>query len=123
METIIVQETDAGVLDVLTQALELENFQVYPLQDTEHNFLELIEKARPHVVILDFKINGVKSLQILRTIKAEYPHLPVIALSCNNNINTVALANGFDDYIRKPFDLDLLYTVLRKHIVKQALIN
>ncbi len=119
METIIVQETDASVLDVLIQALELENFQVYPLQDTEHNFLALIDEIRPHVVILDFKITGVKSLQILRTIKTAYPHLPVIALSCNNNINTVALAHGFDDYIRKPFDFELLYTVLRKHIIQQ----
>jgi len=40
----------------------------------------------------------------------------VIAMSCNNNINTVALASGFDGYLEKPFDFDLLYRVLRKHI-------
>lgn len=52
-------------------------------------------------------------------IKAKYPHLPVIALSCNNNIHEVYSKFGFDDYISKPFDLDLLYRVLRKHISAQ----
>ena len=116
METIIVQETDKAVLEVLTLALEMENFQVYPLQDCEANFIELIDKIRPHVVMLDFRIEGKKCLEILKKIKANYPALPVIAMSCNNNINTVALASGFDGYLEKPFDFDLLYRVLRKHI-------
>ena len=57
METIIVQDTDKTVLHVLTLALELENFKVYPLQDCEADFIELIEKNRPHVVMLDFRID------------------------------------------------------------------
>ncbi|WP_379090682.1 response regulator [Pedobacter sp. UC225_65] len=120
METIIVQDTDKNILEVLTLALELENFTVYPLQDCEANFLELIDKARPHVVMLDFRIDGKKCMEILQTIKKKYPTLPVIAMSCNNNINTVALAKGFDGYIEKPFDFDLLYRILRKHISKLA---
>lgn len=118
METIIVQDTDKTVLHVLTLALELENFKVYPLQDCEADFIELIEKNRPHVVMLDFRIDGKKCLEILKTIKVSYPALPVIATSCNNNINTVALASGFDGYLEKPFEFELLYRVLRKHITK-----
>ena len=57
-------------------------------------------------------------MEILKTIKASYPALPVIAMSCNNNINTVALAAGFDGYLEKPFEFDLLYRILRKHITK-----
>lgn len=116
METIIIQDTDAGILDMLTIALELENFQVFAITDPEHDFISLIDKARPHVVMLDFKIHGAAALAVLRKIKAKHPFLPVIAISCNNNINGVAIAAGFDDYIAKPFDLDLLYQVLRKHI-------
>ena len=117
-ETIIVQDTDRSILDVLMLALEMENFDVYPLQDTEHNFIELIEKARPHVVMLDYRINGKKAMEILHTIKASYPNIPVIAMSCNHNINTEAFAAGFDGYIEKPFDFDLLYRILRSHIHK-----
>ena len=121
METIIVQETDQAVLEVLTLALEMESFKVYALQDCQANFIELIEEHRPHVVMLDFRIDGKKCVEILKKIKSNYPTLPVIAMSCNNNINTVAIASGFDNYIEKPFDFDLLYRILRKHIVKLTL--
>ena len=116
METIIVQDTDKAILQVLTLALEMENFKVYSLQEWDADFIDPIEKNRPHVVMLDFRIDGKKCLEILKTIKASYPTLPVIAMSSNNNINTIALASGFDGYIEKPFYFDLLYRILRKHI-------
>jgi DNA-binding NtrC family response regulator len=116
METIIVQDTDKSVLDVLTTALTMENFAVYPLVDLGEDFLHLIDQVRPHVVILDYRLKGGRSVDILQSIKKKYPHLPVIATSCNNNIHQEYSKLGFDGYVAKPFDLDLLYRILRKHI-------
>ena len=116
MSTIIIQETDEHVLEVLKEALNLEHYSVYALQECDDNFIELIEKARPHVVMLDYRLDGKRCLEIFKEIKDLYPHLPLIALSCNHNINTVASEIGFDDYIPKPFDLDHLYTTLRRFI-------
>lgn len=118
METIIIQDTDEQILEVLMLALELKNFKVFPLQECDGNFIEFIEKNRPHVMMLDFRIDGKKSIEILRMVKRKYPNLAVIAMSCNNNINKLAYASGFDGYIEKPFDLDLLYRILEKHIAK-----
>ncbi|WP_165501813.1 response regulator [Pedobacter frigiditerrae] len=92
----------------------MKNFKAFTLQDCNANFIELIEKTRAHIVMLDFPIDGKKCMEILQVIKDRYPTLPVIAMSCNNNINTVACAKGFDGYIEKPFDIDLLYRILRK---------
>ena len=39
METIIVQDTDAAILDVLTQALKMEGFEVLPVSDSKGDFL------------------------------------------------------------------------------------
>lgn len=50
------------------------------------------------------------------TIKAKYPHLPVVALSCNVNIREKYAKDGFDGYIEKPFDIDLLYKIIRSHL-------
>lgn len=118
METIIIQETDQDILYILTVALEYEGFQVYSVLGYDSNFLELIEETRPHVVMLDYRLNGEQSQDVCRRIKAKYPHLPVVALSCNANINHEYSKFGFDDYIKKPFDLDVLYGILRKHIPK-----
>lgn len=116
METIIVQETDSDVLDILSYALTEGGFDVYPLLNCDENFVSIIEETKPHVVILDFKLKGEECMRVLREIKDKYPHLPVIAASCNSNINEHYDKVGFDDYITKPFDIDCLYKTLRKHI-------
>jgi len=117
MEKVIVHDTDRDVLEVLESALRLEGFDVYAVPKFEENFLEFIDRMRPHVVVLDYKLDGESCARICKEIKNKYPHLPVVALSCNSNIHEVYSQHGFDDYIRKPFDLDLLYRVLRKHVV------
>jgi DNA-binding response OmpR family regulator len=121
MEKIIVQDADRDVLEVLETALLLEGFIVYAMPEFEENFLEFIDKARPHVVMLDYRVDGKECIRICKEIKSKYPHLPVVALSCNSNIHEVYSRYGFDDYIRKPFDLDLLYRVLRTHLKKEDL--
>jgi DNA-binding response OmpR family regulator len=116
MEKILVQDSDAMLLDTLKVALEMENFNVHTVLEYEEDFLDLIHKFRPHVVLLDYKFDGRICREICDKIKEKYPHLPVIAMSCNINIHEDYSKSCFDDYISKPFDLDLLYRILRKHI-------
>jgi DNA-binding response OmpR family regulator len=120
METIIIQDTDQDILDILKIALEEEHFSVYAVLELESNFLEMVEKVRPHVIMLDYRLDGQTCIHICHQIKAHYPHLPVIAMSCNMNINEVYDRHGFDDYIAKPFDLDVLYSTLRKYIPRKS---
>jgi DNA-binding NtrC family response regulator len=115
METIVVQDTDHSVLDALTVVLEAEGYQVYSTMSCD-DILQKIDSSRPHVVMLDVKLSSTECLDACQLIKTIYPNLPVIALSCNNNINTVYSQHGFDDYIEKPFELAHLYSILRKHI-------
>jgi DNA-binding response OmpR family regulator len=118
METIIIQDIDQDILDILKFALEEEHFSVYAVLELESNFLEMIEELRPHVIMLDYRLDGQTCINICHQIKAHYPNLPVIAMSCNININEVYDRHGFDDYIAKPFDLNMLYGTLRKYIPK-----
>lgn len=115
---IIIQETDQDILEILKYALEQEGFEVYAMLDSEDDILALISEYRPHVVMLDYRLDGKVCLAVLEKIKLKYPHLPVIAMSCNNNINEEYSRAGFIDYISKPFDLDHLYMTLRKYIPK-----
>lgn len=119
METIIVQDTEKDILDILTIILQEGGFNVYPLMNFEEDFLTIIEKTRPHVVMLDYRLTGKSCEQVLNKIRAAYHHLPVIAMSCNSNINEIYDKIGFDDYISKPFDIDVLYATLRRHIPKK----
>jgi DNA-binding NtrC family response regulator len=120
METVIIQDTDKDILDILTTALELEHFKVFTVMEQESDLLNMIARLRPQVVVVDYRLEGKDCIRICREIKVRYPHLPVVAMSCNSNINEVYDRHGFDDYIPKPFDLEHLYEVLRRHIPKKT---
>lgn len=123
MGKIIVQDNDQSVLDVLKLALEMEGFQVCTMEHCDDNILQMIDQIRPHIVILDVKMSGEDCKAICIKIKAKYPHLPVLAISCNTNIQEQYSKFGFDGYIIKPFDLDLLYSIMRRHIPNPDEVN
>ncbi|MDB4922990.1 response regulator [Mucilaginibacter sp.] len=116
METIMVQERDAATLEVLTAALQMEGFRVCSLTDYSENALVMIRRHRPELILLDCPFNNQSGKQICQWIKSHFPGLPVIALSCDNHIDAHYRELGFNDYLKKPFDLDQLYQVVRKQL-------
>lgn len=118
MGKVLIQETEQFIMDVLILALEMGGFSVMGSLGLEPDFMEKIADYRPHVVVLDYRLDGKKAAEICALIKEKYPCLPVLALSCNSNIHLDYDKHGFDDYIRKPFDIEELYTILRKYIAK-----
>lgn len=98
---VLIQETNQSVLDVLSIALEDEGFCVVGRLGYDVGFMDEIDKFRPHVVILDYRLSGAESVKVCQEIKKKYPQLPVLALSCNSNIHLEYDDKGFDDYIRK----------------------
>jgi len=112
----MIQENDEAILDVLRIALEEEGFQVIPIRQCDDAIIGEIDTFRPHMVMLDIWLREQDCLGLSPMIKARYPDLPLIALSCNINIQKVYGKEGFDAYIPKPFDLDLLYSVVHQHL-------
>ncbi|HEY9533366.1 MAG TPA: response regulator [Mucilaginibacter sp.] len=116
METILVQETDAATLEVLTVALQMEGYRVATLPHQQENILELIRRHHPKLVLLDCWISHYNGKQTSHWIKSHFPRLPVIAFSCDNHIDEEYSKLGFDGYLKKPFDLTTLYTVIRNYL-------
>jgi len=116
MNTIVLQDTDQDILYVLGFALRQEGYIVHTTSSLDEHILELIAEAKPHVVILDYRMNGENAIRACHLIPTLYPNLPVIATSCNTNILKDYHAGGFDDYLDKPFDLNALDGLIRKHI-------
>lgn len=114
METILVQETDSATLEVLTVALEMKGYKVCSLFDQSENALDVIRRHKPRLVLLDCWLSHYSDSQISRWIKAHFPTLPVIAFSCDNQIDKEYLRLGFDGYLKKPFDLESLYLTIKK---------
>ena len=119
METIMVQEPDAATLEAITVALRLKGFNVCNMSDQHENILETISRQHPGLVLLDLWSGSFSGRQISQWIKAHFPKLPVIALSGDSQIDTQYQLLGFSDYIKKPFNLELLNRVVRKNLPRR----
>lgn len=93
-ETIMVQDTDESILDVLKIALEMEGFKVIPILHCNDDIMDIIDRNMPHRVVLDTRLTNTDCLAICQKIKVKYPHLPVVALSCNGNIREKYAEDG-----------------------------
>ncbi len=70
--------------------------------------LEILEKKRLHVVILDIKMPGLDGLETLRRIKRLYPLVEVILLTGHATVESAVdgLKCGASDFLMKPISAD-----------------
>jgi YesN/AraC family two-component response regulator len=69
---------------------------------------------RPHIVLLDILMPGMRGLKVLQDIKRLDPRIAVIMITgvMNKDVAKTAIALGAYDYISKPVDFEYLETVL-----------
>lgn len=73
-----------------------------------------------HLVFLDWRMDGLSGLDILRFIKNNdhTRHIHVVMITGENHPRSIqaALEDGVDDYIVKPLDIDLLLEKAKKFL-------
>jgi two-component system response regulator HydG len=72
--------------------------------------LEILDQFPVDIVITDLKVPQLGGLELLRRIRAAYPHIAVVVLTQFGTIETAVEAMRLDaaDYITKPFHVDEL---------------
>ena len=80
--------------------------------------LTLAQQAPPDLVLLDIQLPGMDGYEVLRRLRADArtARIPVIAISANAAPGDIerGLAAGFDDYLAKPLELNLLVHTLTR---------
>ena len=106
--TILLVDDDALMRRSLAFHLEQAGYQVHTAASAE-DAIESVRYAPPDLVILDIGLPGKDGLEALREIKALH-NLPVIFLTGRRREldEVVGLEMGADDYITKPFDVDVV---------------
>ena len=74
------------------------------------------ERERFDVVLMDLEMPNVNGHQALRLIKASQPALPVVAVTAYAMAGDPerCLAEGFDDYISKPYEIAELRSLVAR---------
>jgi DNA-binding response OmpR family regulator len=102
-DRVLVVDDEEVVRDVLTRYLERDGFQVDVAADGE-SAVELAERVRPDIVVLDLMLPVLDGLEVFRRIRAG-ADLPVLMLTAKGEEldRVVGLELGADDYVTKPF--------------------
>src|SRR5438477_6717481 len=102
---ILVVEDEGQIGLVLDMILQERKFEM----DYVNNLLsadEYLQKQEPSVIILDNKLPDGFGVDFISYIKKKYPSVKIIMISGFSTARDVALANGADMFLEKPFSMD-----------------
>lgn len=101
---LLLVEDDPQLRQLLTTTLENKNYSVLAVA-TGREGLIAVRSQHPTLLILDLGLPDIDGQELICRLRS-WTALPVIVLSARNQENdiTLALDNGADDYISKPFN-------------------
>ena len=106
---IVEDEGEMGLLlNIFIDEKELELDYVKDLLSAK----EYLEKEQPAVVILDNKLPDGFGVDFIGVIKKKYPAIKIIMISGFGSARDVALENGADLFLEKPFSRNQLHRAL-----------
>ncbi len=100
---VLIVEDEPKIIELLKLYLERETFQVVTADDG-HKGLDLFQREKPDLIILDLMLPGVDGMEVCRTIR-KVSRVPIIMLTARGEEidRILGLELGADDYITKPF--------------------
>ncbi|HMQ32888.1 MAG TPA: response regulator transcription factor [Chloroflexaceae bacterium] len=112
---ILVIDDDLAMLELLTSVLEDEGYAARAATSGPSG-LKMLAEAPPALVLLDWMMPTMRGDEVLRAIRAgAHRDLPVVILSANGDARAL-LAEGADEFLAKPFDLDELLACVARHL-------
>ena len=110
-------DDDRSIRWVLEKALTQADMTVKSF-DSANDIAELLDRQRPDVVISDIRMPGMSGLDLLKTIHAKTPEIPVIIITAHTDLESAVASyrGGAFEYLPKPFDVDEAVRLTRRAI-------
>jgi DNA-binding response OmpR family regulator len=128
--SVLVVDDEVEVGEAVRRVLEQSGFAVSVVSSAEAA-LRALEQAQPDIVVTDIIMPRVHGLELIKTLRKSYPRVRVIAISGGGNFGPLAYKPeaisthaylaaareaGAHEVLTKPFDLDELLAVIRRHL-------
>lgn len=111
MNKILLIEDEEELRELIAYNLEKGGYEVIAL-DNANDALIILDDNQISAILLDLMLPGLKGMQFLSILKssADKRSIPVIIISAKNAERDVvtALESGADDYLTKPFSMQIL---------------
>ena len=122
MSSILIIDDEPAIQDVLGDILRDEGYEVFIAGDGLEG-LRLLKTEPVDVVFLDVWLPGKGGIDVLETIKSDWPDVEVVIISGHATVETAvrAIKLGAYDYLEKPLDLGRVVTITRNAARLEAL--
>lgn len=105
---ILVVDDEPDLVELVRHHLVREHYDVVTAADGETGLAEARRKL-PDLVVLDLMLPGIDGLEVCRRLRSDLrtQHIPIIMLTAKGEESdaVIGLAQGADDYVRKPFGM------------------
>ncbi len=110
---ILVADDNAEMREVLEMRLQEWGFEVLVAADGQEA-AEIAESEDPDLVLADLIMPQLSGLDLLRRLKSEDKHRPVVLITAEGTVDTAveAMKEGAHDFVKKPLDYAMLRSVL-----------
>lgn len=111
--TVMIVEDDDGIRELMRLFLLKKGYGILLAEDG-FQALELLERERPDLILLDVEMPGMNGLEVCKKIRLKTT-LPILFVSYRKELvyKIQGLEAGGDDYITKPFDFNELEARIR----------
>ncbi|MGD6794059.1 response regulator [Metabacillus indicus] len=116
-EKILIVDDQYGIRILLNEVFQKAGYQTYQAANG-FQALEIVDKHKPDLVLLDMKIPGMDGIEILKRMRVVEPDIRVIIMTAYGELDMIQEAKdlGALTHFAKPFDIDEIRDAVRKYL-------
>jgi DNA-binding response OmpR family regulator len=114
---LLVIDDEPDILEFLKVILEEEGYTVVT-SDKDDYLEQVYNDIPPDLILLDMLLSGKDGREIVKYLKMQEKtkHIPVIMFSAHPGAREFARQAGADDFVAKPFEIDLLLNKVAQYL-------
>jgi DNA-binding NtrC family response regulator len=120
--TILVADDEKNIREGLREALALDGYEVATAADGREA-LDAVTRGDIDLLITDLKMPRLSGEELLKSVAAQFPTMPVIILTGHGTIESAvqAMHDGAYDFLTKPVNLDRLSLLVKRALASREL--
>ncbi|HJT22803.1 MAG TPA: response regulator [Nitrospira sp.] len=110
---VLIVDNEPHICESLKDRMEFMGYEVIVTHDGRTALALMALEAKGSIicgVLLDVQMPVMDGMEVLRRLRARYPHLPIVMMSAGGHHTALseAMRRGANGYILKPFDTAVL---------------
>lgn len=114
---LLVIDDNEGILEAFQAMLEDAGYEVKTSTDADV-LKKLTPQTAPDLILLDVLLSGADGRDVCKELRShkDTENIPVIMISAHPGIERSVKESGATDFLTKPFEMDELLGIVKKHL-------